>query len=136
MLILTMTTPFINILRALKNLRVPDEMIMIFFFMYRYTVLFIEEINRLFRALKVRSVNLPPSVLLRKSGDIIGVIFIKTYERAERIYKAMIARGFDNNSVIGDDKSAPVKMREIFIASIFIFIIISFKVTFFLCLNR
>jgi cobalt/nickel transport system permease protein len=35
---------------------------------------------------------------LRDLGNIIATLFIRTYERSERVYLAMKARGFDINN--------------------------------------
>jgi len=128
MLILIMTTPFIQILRSLKDLHVPDEIILIFFFLYRYSILFIKEINRLLNAMKIRSVDLSSLDLLKNFGSVIGVVFIRTFERAERIYQAMLSRGFDTNKFIAAYRSNSVKWHEIYITTGFISIIIILKV--------
>jgi len=39
---------------------------------------------------------------LRTMGNMIGTLFIRSYERSERVYSAMVARGFDGQVRILD----------------------------------
>jgi cobalt/nickel transport system permease protein len=69
--------------------------------MYRYIFVIADEALRLFRAREARSANpegkAAGSIRWRASvlGGMIGSLFIRSYERSERIYAAMLSRGFD-----------------------------------------
>jgi cobalt/nickel transport system permease protein len=100
-LILTMTTPFADLLWALGSLRVPGVLIAIIGFMYRYLFTLWDEAERLMRARAARSAARPGyatggSMIWRAkiAGGMIGSLFLRSYERSERVYAAMVARGY------------------------------------------
>ncbi len=95
---LVSTTPFSELLKALSWLRLPRLFIIELSFLYRYLFVLIEEVMRLRRARDCRTVG--PSRLgwrLRVTGGIVGNLFLRTLERGERVYAAMLARGFDGS---------------------------------------
>lgn len=100
--VLTLTTRFPDILRALRSLGVPAVLAAVLSLMYRYLFVLVEEAHRLVRARDARSAcdegsRGGRSVMWRArvTGSMIGTLFLRTYERSERIYQAMLARGYD-----------------------------------------
>ena len=99
-ILLTATTTFPNITHGLRHLRVPLVLIAILSFMYRYLFVLGEEAVRLIRARDARSaisaIGNPPSLLWRAriTGNMVGQLFLRSYERSDRVYNAMVARGF------------------------------------------
>lgn len=93
-IILTTTTDFNMLLRGLEKLKVPSVMIAILAFMYRYIFLMIDEVERSLMAYQSRYIRLPLFTKLKTFAKQIAVIFVRTFERGERIYLAMEARGF------------------------------------------
>jgi len=99
-LLLTATTHFIDVLRALRALRLPQIMVAILSFMYRYLFILVDEAQRLLRARACRSA--APvgkgggSVIWRATvtGRLVGTLFLRAYERSERVYVAMLSRGY------------------------------------------
>jgi len=61
-------------------------------FLYRYLVLLGEETGRLLRARELRAFGRPLG--LAEFGTLAGHLLIRTWQRAERVYMAMLARGF------------------------------------------
>jgi cobalt/nickel transport system permease protein len=101
-LLLTYTTPFSSIVDALRALRLPAIIVNIISFMYRYLAVLMDEAGRMSRARQARSAAAPKgrsggSVRWRArvTGSMVGSLFIRSYERSERVYAAMLARGFD-----------------------------------------
>jgi cobalt/nickel transport system permease protein len=104
-LVLAFTTPFHELVDALRQLRLPRIMIAIIGFMYRYLGVLAGEASRMTRARASRSaspVTSPsgrgsPSIAWRArvTGAMVGTLFLRSYERSERIYAAMQARGFE-----------------------------------------
>jgi len=93
---LVSTTPFSDLLKALAWFRLPRLFIIELSFLYRYLFVLIEEVMRLRRARDCRTVGPSPLARrLRVTGGMIGSLFVRTLERGERIYAAMLARGFD-----------------------------------------
>ena len=94
--LLTSTTRFSSLLAALERLRFPRLLLVVVAFLYRYLFLLQGEFLRLTRAARARNWERGPArVRLRAAGGIVGSLFLRTYERGERIYTAMLARGFD-----------------------------------------
>jgi cobalt/nickel transport system permease protein len=100
-ILLVAVTPFPDILHAFEHLRLPRILSNIIAFLYRYLFVLVDEVFRLLQARSARSAALPgqPSgrtVWWRASvtGNMAGQMFVRAYERADRIYNAMISRGY------------------------------------------
>jgi len=92
-LLLISTTSFPGICHALRKLGIPEIFISQLLFLYRYIFVLIEETLRMVRARDLRSFGKKGqgmSVFI----NLIGTLFMRTIERAERIYHAMLSRGF------------------------------------------
>ena len=98
LILLTSTTKFSNLLRSLEKLRLPRVMTMILSFMYRYLFVLVDEVMRMKQARDSRSFGGGRLRQLRTIGNMIGILFIRSYERGERVYVAMVARGFDGQT--------------------------------------
>jgi cobalt/nickel transport system permease protein len=94
MLLLTWTTPFQEILRVLRRLRLPVVMLTTLALMYRYLPVLAEESRRMQRARASRTFSRSHRLAWRNLSTIIGQLFIRSAERAERIYLAMCSRGW------------------------------------------
>jgi cobalt/nickel transport system permease protein len=92
--ILVLTTSVSNLLHGLAALRVPSLLIAILASMFRYLTVLVDEFHAMRRAAISR--NLLGSRRWQRLvvGNMIGVLFIRTYERGERIHQAMLARGY------------------------------------------
>ena len=92
-LILIATTSFPGVCGALRRFGVPALFVSQLLFLYRYLFVLLEETLRIIRARELRSFGgrgREAKVAVR----IIGSLFLRTVERAERIYRAMLSRGF------------------------------------------
>ena len=94
-LTLAATTEPQDLLRGLERLRVPDLLVQIMGFMIRYLDVVTSELSRMLTALRARGCD-PRSprhwpVLARS----LGALFIRSYERGERVHLAMLSRGYD-----------------------------------------
>ncbi len=100
-ILLTATTRFTDLLTAMRALRVPRLLVVVFSLMWRYLFLFVHEANRLRIARDARSADVGPKSggtvawRARVTGGMVGNLFIRGYERSERVYQAMLARGYD-----------------------------------------
>jgi cobalt/nickel transport system permease protein len=92
-LLLIATTSFPGICRGLRRLGVPALFVSQLLFLYRYMFVLMEEAIRVVRARDGRSFG-GRGAGLRVFIRIVGALFLRTLERAERIYGAMLARGF------------------------------------------
>ena len=102
--ILAATTPFPELLVAMRAIRIPRLMVAIFGLMWRYLFVLVDEALRLLRARDARSGHgdlpgLKPGGSIpwraRVAGGMAGSLFLRSFERGDRIYAAMAARGYD-----------------------------------------
>ncbi len=103
-ILLVATTQFPDLIHALRHLHVPSVLVAIISFMYRYLFVLSDEAMRLNRARESRSARpsgSPGSPPLpwraQVTGHMAGQLFLRSYERSDRIYNAMLARGYQGN---------------------------------------
>jgi cobalt/nickel transport system permease protein len=80
---------------ALGRLGVPEKIVYLLLLNYRYIFVMEEEYHRLVRSATVRGFQ--PSTTLhtyRTFAYLVGMLFVRASERAERVYMAMLCRGF------------------------------------------
>lgn len=89
------TSHLVDLGRALSTLKVPDKLINVLLFMLRYLGETWREYQRLRTAMKVRSFH-PRTNLqtYRAYANMIGMLLVSCYSRAEAVYAAMLCRGF------------------------------------------
>lgn len=94
-IVLTSTTGISGLLQGLQGLKVPKVLVVLLAFLLRYFPLVADQVMALRRAGEARGVDRRPrSERLGVLGRLLGTLFIRTYERGERVYAAMLARGF------------------------------------------
>jgi cobalt/nickel transport system permease protein len=102
--VLASTTPFPDLLVAMRALKVPRLLVAIFGLMWRYLFVLADEALRLMRARTSRSghsahatgrVGGTVAWRARVTGGMAGSLFLRSFERGDRIYSAMAARGYD-----------------------------------------
>ncbi len=96
--LLMVSTDFASLLKALEKLRVPSLLIMIISFMYRYVFVLEDELMKMRQAKECRSVGGSQWFHLKAQANMLGVLFLRAYERAEKVYLAMCSRGFDGHA--------------------------------------
>ena len=94
-IVLAATTPVADLLRGLDRLRVPRVITAIAGFMVRYLGIVADEGRRMQVARQSRGYE--PRWLWQARGMAAsaGTLFVRSYERGERVYLAMLARGYD-----------------------------------------
>ncbi|MFZ0546953.1 MAG: cobalt ECF transporter T component CbiQ [Candidatus Promineifilaceae bacterium] len=100
-ILLVSVTPFPDLLWGLRALHIPQPLVSIVSFMYRYLFVLSDEVLRMMRARSSRSATIPGqksggSILWRGkvAGRMAGSLMLRSFERSERIYNAMTSRGF------------------------------------------
>ena len=93
-LLVTATTPIPDVLVGLGRLRVPTAIVGIIGFMFRYLDLIVADLGRMRRAMVARGHDPRWLWQARPIASSAGVLFVRTYERGERVHGAMAARGF------------------------------------------
>jgi cobalt/nickel transport system permease protein len=92
--LLSNTTPFSELLNVLRKAHVAPLFITLLALMYRYLFILIDEIEHMKVARTSRTFTKKSSRKWSFLTLILGQLFIRTTERAERIYSAMCARGW------------------------------------------
>jgi cobalt/nickel transport system permease protein len=95
--ILMATTSMSDLLKGLEKLKCPQLLIMLLSFMYRYLFVLSDEAMRLKQARDSRHFGGNALLSIRTAGHMAGSLFVRSYERGERIYSAMLSRGFDGH---------------------------------------
>jgi cobalt/nickel transport system permease protein len=108
--LLTLTTPIPDLLQALSHLKVPPLLVAILTSMYRYLDLLIEEFSVMKRAAIARNLTAGKHWQRIVVGNMIGSLFIRTYDRGNRIHAAMIARGYGGHFFVSP--SPPLRSDE------------------------
>lgn len=93
-LLLSQTTPATEMLRVLQRLRVPRLFITTLTLMHRYLFVLADEAERMRRARASRTFTPQRRFQWRTLATVVGQLFVRASERAERIYDAMCARGW------------------------------------------
>ena len=106
-ILLVATTRFPDMIHAFEHLHVPAVLTTIVSFLYRYLFVLSDEVIRLLRARQSRSGSVAHrpgqgglkagrSMIWRAkvTGNMAGQLFLRSYERSDRIYNAMLSRGY------------------------------------------
>jgi cobalt/nickel transport system permease protein len=100
-ILLVATTQFPDLIHALEHLRLPKTLTTIIAFLFRYLFVLINEVFRVMRARDARSAGLPGtkkggklSWRIKTTGSMAGQLFTRSYDRSDRIYQAMVSRGY------------------------------------------
>ena len=94
MIVLAASTRTADFLAALRRLKIPDVFVMLLSFIARYVAVLGGQLRSLRIALVSRAPRLSGRALLRSSGSLAGNLFVRSYERGERVYQAMLSRGY------------------------------------------
>ena len=105
-IILTATTEIPDIIRGLGALRVPALLTAIATFMVRYLELIVDELSRVRVAMAARGYNPRWISQARPIASAAGALFVRSYERGERVHAAMLSRGFNGTMPILDHRPA------------------------------
>ncbi|MFZ6031072.1 MAG: cobalt ECF transporter T component CbiQ [Chloroflexota bacterium] len=106
-ILLATTTPFPDLLMAMRAVRIPRLFVAMVGLMWRYLFVLADEALRLLRARAARSgesgqpgLKTGGSLPWRAgvAGGMAGNLFLRGIERSDRIYNAMLARGYDGET--------------------------------------
>jgi cobalt/nickel transport system permease protein len=93
-ILLAATTDARELLLALQRLRVPPVLVEITSFMVRYADVITDEMRRMKIARESRGFDPGSRKALGVIASSAGALFIRSYERGERVHLAMLARGY------------------------------------------
>lgn len=115
--------PFYRICELLREFHVPDAFVTQLALLYRYSFLLVDEAMAMQRARNMRSFGNRGKDIFT-TAKLIGSLMLRTHDRADRIYRGMLARGF--NGYLTFHKREPVRPGEIFciVGTFLIFLVI------------
>lgn len=98
LLLLISTTPFFDMLRSLRWFRVPPLICNMLLFTYRFIFVLLDEFDRMMMARRSRGFSGGRSLMDRSAfatiSNTIGMVFVRSNQRAGRIYDALLGRGY------------------------------------------
>ncbi len=90
------TSEVFALAHACVHFRFPDKLVYLFFFFYRYITVLHEQYTVLRRAMVIRCFKPGTNIHTYKSyAYLVGMLIVNSYERSQRIYDAMLCRGFN-----------------------------------------
>ncbi len=90
------TSTVIALSHAMLHLRIPEKVVTLFYFFYRYIGVTGDEYEKMGQMLKARGFRALTGVhTVRVYAYFIGMLFVRSYERSERVYNALVMRGFE-----------------------------------------
>lgn len=90
-LILVAITPFSYLMDGLRQLKIPNVLILLFEMTYRYISVLVEEASTMLTSYRLRYPGAKWPVV-KDFGPFIGQLFVRSYKRAQRVYAAMQCR--------------------------------------------
>jgi cobalt/nickel transport system permease protein len=93
--LLTSTSAFHQLLWAMRRLHIPEALGQIVTHMYRQLFILIDEWRRAGQARECRSAGRLNLSRTSVYGKQLGVIFLRSWDRADRVHAAMAVRGFE-----------------------------------------
>ena len=97
-LLLAATTEPRDLLAGLERLRVPTQLVQIMGFMVRYLDVVTDELRRMKTARESRGFTARDPRHWPVVARSAGALFIRSFERGERVHLAMISRGYDGSA--------------------------------------
>jgi cobalt ECF transporter T component CbiQ len=114
------TTPFPEIIKALKSLKVPDPFLMIVTLAYKYIFVFARTIEDVYLAKKSKTIEVNAAETRNWIAGRMAFLLRKTRVRCEDVFNAMLARGFSGNVSLYPYRKTTKK--DLFIGSFLFFI--------------
>jgi cobalt/nickel transport system permease protein len=93
-ILLSSTTSFPQLIKGMERLGSPKIFTMLVSFMYRYSFILIDEMYRIKRARDSRCFGGRWFWQSKVIGHMVGVLFLRSFHRGERVYLAMLSRGY------------------------------------------
>jgi cobalt/nickel transport system permease protein len=102
--LLTLTTPWIRLLAALRGLGVPRIFILIIGMAYRYIFLLLGSVTDMYQARQARTPGTPKHDRTARAflGASVGALLGKSAQLSEEVHQAMVARGFRGDAMTLD----------------------------------
>ncbi len=126
MVFLNLTTPFHRLLKGIQAFGAPRIITDTLAVAYRYLFVITDEKERMLMARRSRLISPSFSLQWLSLSQLIGVLFLRSYERGERMYQAMCARGF--HGTIVDIEEQGLERKDIVSAVLISIVAISIRI--------
>ena len=100
LLLLSFTTTISKICMAARWMKIPETIIEVLSFVYRYLFLLIEETETMMSSQKSRLGYVTWFKTIKSFGNLGGVLLIRSIVRAENVHTAMTSRGYNGGRVL------------------------------------
>lgn len=107
-LLLLATTGMESIASAIRRLFVPRIFVLQLLLTYRYIGVLLEEATSIWNAYMLRAPG-QKGISYKAWGPLAGQLLIRTFDRAQRVYQAMVLRGFDGEYNTGSERKLGLK---------------------------
>jgi cobalt/nickel transport system permease protein len=124
-LILVSVTPLAEITAAMRRLRIPGIFVAMFEMTYRYVGVLFAEAYSMRTAYTLRSGGVK-GIAMRDMGSFVGQLLLRSIDRADRVYSAMMCRGYTLHTVQHDGKK--IKWQDILFCVIVCMLLITLRV--------
>jgi cobalt/nickel transport system permease protein len=94
MYFLSLNTPMADLFQVLRRTKLPDVIVTLMELIYQYIFILLEEAGRMSIAKDSRLGNRSFATSLKSLGELAGMLFIRAYQRSERIFAALESRGY------------------------------------------
>lgn len=92
------TSPFPVTIQAIARLKAPSLVCQMVLLAHRYVFVFQDEAHRMLKGMAARGFAMRTSLdTLRTVGSFLGMLMVRSFERTQRIYDAMLSRGYDGS---------------------------------------
>ena len=99
-IVLLGSTPFLQLIGALRGLGLPDLLADMTLLAYRYLFDIADQLARLKQAMRLRRFSFHQTQSWQPLAAVTGTLLIRTYEQSERVYKAMQLRGYGSGHAL------------------------------------
>lgn len=90
------TSPLLATSQSLRSLHVPEKIVLILFFCVQYIQVIHDEYTRMTAAIRLRGFRQRTTLhAYRTYANLVGLLLVRSHDRAIRVYDAMLCRGFD-----------------------------------------
>jgi cobalt/nickel transport system permease protein len=125
LLVLSSTERFHRLLLAMRKFRIPSLITTISALLYRYIFLLVDETLKTSRARESRTPGRLRAGRLTVYGNQVAVIFLRSWERSQIIYKSMLSRGFSGE--FPDMQRLELKATDIVLPVLFIALLLAVR---------
>ena len=121
--ILSSTSPMQEVVQSFRKLGMPRDLAMILTIMVRFLFIFVDELRDIRQSMTSRNFDpfndkISYKWRVKQVGYSIAMMFLKAYEKGERIYLSMASRCFSDNSNLYHAKTIIGKPEYVYLAII------------------